>query len=118
MSRKFEGLELPGTSTVEIDKDFLLSVQVDNLLQRTKDAGLEIDKSGKQTFSSLESSINSLRQMARDKKMTEETLKAFFDSYLPSVINNPSDECREFRLRLANALSTELQQRMDFQDKE
>ena len=121
MSEKFGGYEIPGMSTVEIDKDFLLSQAVDGLLIDAKDKGLEIDKSKgnkKQTISSLESSINYLRKMVKDKKMTKEALDSFFDNYLPSAINNTSDECHEFKLRLANGLSTEIQQRMDIQDKE
>lgn len=120
MSEKFEGHDIPGLSTIEIDKDFLLSVAVDDLLNNAKDKGLEVDKSKgaeKQTVDSLWSSIDSLRQMIKEKKMTKEVLDSFFKNYLPSVINNSSKECNEFKVKLTHALFKEIQQRMDIQNK-
>lgn len=121
MSEKFRGPDIPGMSTVEIDREFLLDAPVDDLLINAKDEGLEIDKSKgakKQTIDSLQNYINSLRQIIKDKKITKEVVDSFFDNYLPRAINNPSEECYEFKLRLANALSVEIQKKMDDQAEE
>lgn len=115
MGEKNKGPEPVGLATVEIDKDYLLSETVNELLSDAKNKGLQIDKSkgaGQQTIDSLMSSVDSLRKTIKEKKLTGDVVKSFFDNYLPSAINNPSAECVEFRLKLAKALSVEIKNRL------
>ena len=114
MSEKFSEPDM--NSTVELEKDYLLNVPVDDLLINAKEQKLEIDTAKaigrvRSSIDSLRESINEVRKRIRNGKIEPGMFDTLF-VILNSSINNSSKEVQKFKLDLTVALGKEIKEKL------
>ncbi len=112
MSERFRVPEGPGNETIKIEPGML----IDGLLEEAREKNLEISTSKAttsevtqkaHTLETLAESIADLRKKAEEGKLEAESLDMFIRFYLPTAVNNPSPEAKDFLKNLSDMLHAE-----------